>query len=131
MCYLSDFVYVCEFMFAYCQVKFDSDTVWTLQSLNIFLTATKSCIFQQSGIPYKTVIKYDLLLINGHSESQPQLLWRWSHPAANTEIQPTQKEGNKGEMWNLVFHITAISCNIGIKDQKQNSVSGQIILEYH
>lgn len=124
------FIYVSGFTFAYCLVKFDSDAVSTLQSLNTSQTVMKSSTFQQSGIPHKTVIKSDLLLINCHSESQPQLLWKWSHPADNTETQKTQKVGNQGEVWNLVFYITAISCNIGIKDQKQNSVSGQVILDY-
>lgn len=105
-------------MFAYCQVEFDSDTVWTSPKFEYLPICSEVLHFPAVWYPLKTVTTYGLLLINCHSESQPQLLWSWSHPADNTEIQPTQKVGNKGEVWNLVFHITAISCNIGIKEQK-------------
>lgn len=68
------FTYVCGFMFAYCQEKFDGDTLRAFQSLNTSLTATKSYIFQQSGTPHKTVIKYvikydKLTVILNHSLS--------------------------------------------------------------
>lgn len=133
MCCLPYFVYLCVWFYVCILPR----KVWQwhpkgIPKFEYLLNCNEILHFPAVWYPPQNCyqICYQIWQINCHFESQPQLFWRWSHPADNTEIQPTQKVSNKGEVWNSVFHIAAISCNIGIKDQKQNSVSGQITLEY-